>query len=201
MFKKRGFTLIEILIALVIFAILSVIMTTGLHSILNTYGHLKGKSARFSELDVAMTVMQRDISQTVPRFVMTQDDQPEAAVLGSTSGIMLTVGGFANPLSVDKRSTLQRVGYQLQGDQLMRITSSVLDRVNNNELSYRVILTHVSALQFGYIDPHGATRSFWPLLSTQLNSLPKAVQMTMTVEGLGTISRIFMLPGGDIVSP
>ena len=194
--KQLAFTLIEILIALSIFAILSVVMSLGLQSILRTYDRLKMKSSQFSALQIALTLMERDVSQVVPRLVMDQDDQPEAALSGSTNQLSMTIGGFANPNSAESRSTLQRISYQYKGDELFRITAPVLDTVKQTQFVKKSILSHVTACKFSYLDIHNSIRSFWPLIATQYVFLPKAVQVTMTVQGLGSISRLFIVPGG-----
>lgn len=195
--NQSAFTLIEILIALAIFSILSVVMSLGLQSILRTYDRLKIRSAQFSALEIALTLMQRDVSQVVPRLVMTQDDQPQAALWGSTTQLSMTIGGFANPNSVEQRSTLQRISYQYEGGELLRITAPVLDTVKQTEFVKKSILSHVTAFKFSYLDIHNSVRSFWPLIATQYVFLPKAVQVTMKIQGLGSVSRLFIVPGGS----
>jgi general secretion pathway protein J len=193
---QRAFTLVEILIALVIFSILAVIVAIGLHSSLTTYQKVKTKAECFSQLQVALTVMERDVMQAVPRSIVGYDDLMVPALHGRKNGFGVTRGGFINPNAVETRSTLQRITYKYQNHQLIRLTWPVLDQVKDSKPAERILLAGVDQLSFQYIDEHNALRSFWPVIASQLTSLPRGVEVTMQVQGLGSVSRIFMVPGG-----
>lgn len=194
--KNDAFTLVEILIALLIFAILAVIVSVGLRSSLETYQKVKVKNERFTELQVALTVMQRDVNQAVPRAITGDDGQASPALYGKAAEFDITRGGYVNPESIEKRSTLQRISYQYKNNQIIRSTFPVLDQVKTTKSAPRVLLNNVDKLTFQYVDAHNASRNFWPIVASQKNSLPRAVEVTMRVKGLGNLSRYFLVPGG-----
>ncbi|MBV8802981.1 MAG: prepilin-type N-terminal cleavage/methylation domain-containing protein, partial [Gammaproteobacteria bacterium] len=60
-----GFTLLEILIALFVFTLISIILTTVLHTALNSQSATEKKSQQLSALETTMVLLSNDLEQTV----------------------------------------------------------------------------------------------------------------------------------------
>ena len=75
--------------------------------------------------------MQRDIEQVVPRTVRDEYGDAQSPLVGGED-LQLTRAGWRNP-GGRQRSTLQRVGYALEEQQLVRYCWSVLDRAQDSE--------------------------------------------------------------------
>lgn len=193
--KQTGFTLIEILIALFIFVIIAMIVAVGLRTVLNVRTELEKKYAEMGDLQVAFEVLQRDIAQAVPRPITDADGESEPPLLGTPVKFAFTRGGIINPLAQEKRSTLQRITYELHNGELIRITAGALDALPNTPMAQRTILSNVSALQFAYLDEHNQPRMDWPLVANQ-TTLPRAVQLIITLKNHGRASRLFVIPNG-----
>jgi type II secretion system protein J len=65
MVRRAGFTLLEILIALFIFTIVSMILVSALHNVLNNQAATEKKAHQLAKLQIAMLLMSRDIEQTI----------------------------------------------------------------------------------------------------------------------------------------
>src|SRR6185312_5679581 len=102
-----GFTLLEIIIALFIFSIVSIIIVSALHNVLNTQAATEKKAARLAELQIALLLLSRDIEQTVNRPIVNASGMLEGFI-GSSHTITFTHAGFVNPFGQLQRSTLQR---------------------------------------------------------------------------------------------
>ncbi|MBT5630353.1 MAG: prepilin-type N-terminal cleavage/methylation domain-containing protein, partial [Oceanospirillaceae bacterium] len=67
--KAQGFTLLEVLIALSLFAVLSAMAFGGLNQLLSQHQQLQHKQQRFVDLQSAIQVLERDFSQLAPRSI------------------------------------------------------------------------------------------------------------------------------------
>lgn len=198
MSTQRGFTLIEILIALAILAIVSVIAVTGLESVLQTRTRINQQSAALAQLQLAVLLIERDIAQTVNRSILDEQGHTQPSLIGDEHTLEFTHGGYANPLGTEARSTLQRVQYQFQQHQLWRIAWPVLDRVMNDSTNKRLLLNNISELHWFYYDAHQHRYTTWPPPAQKTTLLPRAIELIFNYQPLGQLHRLFVLPHTDI---
>src|SRR5690625_440889 len=113
--RHNGFTLLELLIALSIFALVSVIVFTGLQSSLDSRERTNLRADRLIEVQRALNCLRQDLEQAVPRAIRDQmgDFDPKNAFQQTLDGIAFTRGGRSNPLGLE-RSSLERLGYSLE---------------------------------------------------------------------------------------
>src|SRR5437762_2019018 len=93
--SAAGFTLLEILIALFIFTILSFLLTAALRTVINAQSGTEDKALRLRELQMILLTMSRDIEQTVNRPITNAVGKEEAAFVGTENGFVFTHTGFA----------------------------------------------------------------------------------------------------------
>ncbi len=203
--NSRGFTLIEILIALVIFAIMGVLAAMSLQSMIRTHSMLKKSDASLTQLQIAITLMRRDIIQVIDRPIIDSDGTSEAAFVGTGGNqIVFTRTGLQNPLNISMQSNMQRVGYVLEGDKLIRLTWDVLDQPPRAEPEKQVLLNHVQSLQWQFLTDKNQLVSTWPpaqgsnLKMQNQSSLPKVVEMVMHIENQGVVQGIFPIPARGV---
>lgn len=192
----KGFTLLEVLVAVFIFTIAAVIMTSALHNVLNMQSETEAKASRLAELQMSFLMLSRDIEQALDRPITNAKNTRENAFIGTASNITLTRGGFQNPDSRLNRSTLQRIRYTMQNEQLVRVTWPVLDQVAATQPNTRSLLSSISDIRFEYLDDHGTFRHDWPP-SNQSNSppLPRGVRITLTLNHWGKITQFYLIKG------
>ena len=102
---QHGFTLIELMIALAIFAVLSAMTYGGLRAVLNARNQSDQQAERLATLQTALVIMGRDIEQATPRSIRDVGNGGQPAMMGggnntaSVSGSMLefTRTGWRNP--------------------------------------------------------------------------------------------------------
>ncbi len=198
-----GFTLIEILVALLIFAILSVITVVGLRSMIRSHHHLDKVDQQLQQVMSAMTVLRRDITQTITRPITSSTGTGLIPAFQSTSttAFEFTRAGYTNPFMIAPRSTMQRVGYEFKNHKLIRITWPVLDRAPDTQPTQRVLLNHVDNMTINFVDDKGQQQESW---STQTNvqAIPRAVILMMHIKGMGELKGIFPIDGrGTYVAP
>jgi general secretion pathway protein J len=174
----KGFTLLELLIALTIFAILSALAYGGLNNVLNTQQHVDEMSERLSALQSAFMIITRDLSQMSPRQVLDQHGDPLPPLSRSAAGVdgglvEFTHAGWRNPAN-RVRSTLQRVAYELKDEQLMRMSWPVLDRAHDSKPYTGVLLDGVVALEFRFMDEQSEWHEEWPPTTLRPSTPPGA---------------------------
>ena len=120
--KAQGFTLLEVLIALSLFAVLSAMAFGGLNQLLGQHQQLQKRQHRFVDLQSTIQVLERDFSQIEPRSIRDAFGDAQAALQGNSTPeftYQLTTKTWFNPHH-DQGVLLQRIGYQLQGQTLWR---------------------------------------------------------------------------------
>ncbi|MEW8049088.1 MAG: type II secretion system minor pseudopilin GspJ [Candidatus Thiodiazotropha sp.] len=196
--RSHGFTLLELLIAITIFAILATFVYSGLKIILDTEHQTSLYGQRISKLQLGLNLMQRDIEQLVARPVRDQyGDQQPALKSGGISGILLelTRGGFSNPMRLS-RSNLQRVGYVYEDNALYRLTWPALDRPRESEPYRQKLIGEITSLELVFYDKALQEKREWPPRTTggadeDPSALPVSIELKLELEDWGTIRRLF----------
>lgn len=194
--KARGFTLLELLVAVGIFAIMAALAYAGLDAILNSRQTVETHLSRLESLQQAYVVMQRDITQAAPRTATGERGDVLPALRGSPDGTRLAVTrtGYPNPAGA-RRSHLLRVRYELTGTRLLRLQWPQIDRATGDQAQQTVLLEHVEALHLGYVDTSGRTQTYWPPAGSSPDTLPRAVRITLRLQWQrGPVSWLFVLP-------
>ncbi|MCG8048602.1 MAG: type II secretion system minor pseudopilin GspJ [Candidatus Thiodiazotropha endolucinida] len=196
--RSHGFTLLELLIAITIFAILATFGYSGLKVILDTEHQTSLYGQRIAKLQLGLNLMQRDIEQIVGRPVRDQyGDQQPALKSGGISGILLelTRGGFSNPMQLS-RSNLQRVGYVLEDNTLFRLTWPTLDRPRESEPHRQKLIEEISSLELVFYDKALQEKREWPPRTIgeadeDPSLLPVSIELKLELEDWGSIRRLF----------
>ena len=201
--RSKGFTLMELLISMMVFSILSVMAYAGLSNVIDTKEHTEKVSKRLVELQTAFMFIGRDIEQTVGRSVRDGFGDEKPAMEGGEFGkelISFTHAGYTNFLKAT-RSNLQRVAYRLEDDELSRVSWPMLDQDFNEEAFSRVLLKDVKKVEVTYVDGQGEIKDQWPSSFGEVDAtmLPKAVIFTLETEELGEIRRVFRIPPGEYI--
>jgi len=194
MARNDGFTLLEILVALFIFTILSVILASALHNIIGTQDRTEQHAARLRKLQFALVLVSRDIEQTVDRPVLTAQANEEKAFLGTPREFSLTHAGLSNPDGAMIRSNLQRTRYYWDKDTLLRMVWPALDQAPDSKPTARAILTNVVAVHFRYLDKENHFHDNWPTEQSSGQALPRAVKIELTLSDWGSISQLYVIP-------
>ncbi len=194
---QSAFTLIEVMVALAIFGILSALAYGALSQTLLSAELLNARMDRLQAIQKTVRYLSQDFLQLAPRPVRLElGDSLGPALqsdLRSQYALELTRGGWSNPVALP-RGTLQRAAYRLEDDELVRFYWTVLDRTLNNEAIAVTILDGVESILFRYLVDSGDWTDQWPPSTApgQLGLLqrPRAVEIILTLQDEGEIRRI-----------
>ncbi|MDZ7686481.1 MAG: type II secretion system minor pseudopilin GspJ [Gammaproteobacteria bacterium] len=110
--RARGFTLIEVLIAISIFALIGLAGYRLLTSVTTTHDRVRTAVDEFSELGRAMTFIARDVYQVTERPVRDEYGEPLPALMAGVGAysVEFTRAGWNNPAgSPPQQSPASRV--------------------------------------------------------------------------------------------
>ena len=195
--RRSGFTLIEILVAMAVFAILSALSYGTLSQTLNGAEILSSRMDRLQAIRRTMQIVSRDFLQLAPRPVRDELGDGYVAALstdfGSGFAVQLTRGGWANPMAIP-RGTQQRAAYRLEDGELIRYHWNVLDHTLSNEVIEVVLLDGVEAVSFLFMQANGDWTEEWPPVGQGggggLRTRPRAVQIVLDLEEEGELRRV-----------
>jgi len=196
--RAAGFTLVEMLVALLVFALLSAVGVGVMAYAVDNQGVIQSRMDRLGKFQRARALLQADLAQAAVRRVRGRDGMAARdAFVGSTGGtpsggaplLALVRRGFANP-DEEPRASMQYVEYRLVDGQLERGVRSALDGAMTGPP--QVLLTGIQAASIDY-HYRGAWNRGW---AGGMETLPDAVRLKMDLDGLGRVEQWFLLPGG-----
>lgn len=192
---RGGFTLVEVLVALAVFALLAAAGALVLAHTIDTRFVVHEHAERIAELQRMRALLKADLAQAAPRRTRAPTGRPlPRALMGQTVPgdpvLTLVRAGWSNPDGA-ARPSLQRVEYRVVEDRLERRASTYLDgaRAGPPQVLYR----GVSDVAVTFIQDGSEAPAF---LSSRDRPLPQAVRIVMTLDGLGRIDQLFAVSAG-----
>ena len=210
--RIRGFTLVEVMIAIFIAAIMFAIGYGAINQALRDRDSINASQARVTEIQRGMRVVAQDFAQIVARPARDTagTGQLMPAVMATNKDetlITFTRAGWSNPAGL-QRPAEQRVRYRyIAADQtLVREYWVSVDPALNTEPRQRVVLSRVKSVELRYLDPASRNwRPDWPpnmpngpvsplQYDQTLLPRPLAIEFTVVLDDWGRVQRVFEVP-------
>jgi len=194
---QYGFTLLEVLIAVAIFSVVSLASFTIFDTVLRGDENSKIRSDRQNELQRAFLLIERDFTQIAKRnmrvngeapsdsFLQTADD----SFLADEQAITFVRNGWTNPGLLLPRSDMQSVAYRLEEDTLQRLHYNFVDAVVGQEPKIRPLISQVTSLAFEFYDGKKWQKKW------SGSALPQAIAIEIETLDYGLIRRQFLVAG------
>ena len=171
--RALGYTLIEVMVALFIFAIASVLISQGLVQSMGYRTIINEQTQSLIKLQKAMTVFQNDMIQATTKPIVT---------LGRIQGSFVTDGttlkwirrGYINPQWAQRKDSFLQVQYTLEGEQWLRILEGP-----DKPVQRQVLLEGVKAVEWRFYDEEARNYNLWPPVQNLQFEIPKVVTLTL----------------------
>lgn len=194
----RGFTLLELLVAMAVFGIIGAMALGGLNAVISQTTQAHAQMERLTALQRTLRLMTNDLASLQPRWVRdelgTQWEPPLVTDRAGTFLLRVSRGGWSNPAGLPHRGTLQRVQYRIDDGTLIREYWPVMDHVLGQEPRREELLNEVSSLKFLYLDDQGEWQAEWPPLqrgtAVRTAARPRAVRIQLELKDWGQIERL-----------
>ena len=162
--RGGGFTLLELLVAISVLALVSVIAWRGLDSLVRTSERLQPEAEEVRELLVAFGQIERDLAQVVSTAFVPLAAAPLTVHRGTPAGLeMIRMA----PATEGQTSAVQLIVYELRDGRLMRLSSAPMNTIGaapTTALVETPLLADVQALRIrvwqpgrGWAPPEAAT--------------------------------------------
>ncbi|MDK2762207.1 MAG: type II secretion system minor pseudopilin GspJ [Sphingopyxis sp.] len=200
MTDDRGFTLVEMLVALSIFAAIAAMGVGLLRSSVDTQDAVQEKLKAMGGVNRLRAVMANDLAQAVQRPTRGPAGEAVPAFVGSASSFAFVHAGAG---SLDgARPNVERVAYALVGGEWRRATQPMLDGTAMGTGDR--LVADVAGLAVRYRDERGNWTESWS--SEPGDRLPRAVEVRMTRRAREPLTMLFltaptMLPPPIVAAP
>ena len=219
--RSHGFTLLELMIAIMMFAMISTAAYKLFESVSRAQQVTDGILERLDVQQRAQLVIEKDLFQLAARSIRDEfgDRQPALRAPASEGALLaFTRSGWRNPLN-EIRSDLQRVRYEIAEGKLIRSYWQMLDRAPDPVQIRQVLMDQVQRVRLRFMDEKKNWRNTWPPEKAELagrmqaqqqakvgaaaeesqdNSalMPVAIELTVQHPDFGTMTTI--LPVSDL---
>lgn len=197
--RQAGFTLIEILVAMVILSVLATLAYGSIASLRRAFDATRAEEQRIREVEMVIHSITNDWMQLDPEPIrdnLGQRTLPAAVVDPRTlNWFSVTHGGVGASLTVSRGSQL-RVNYRLEGERLVRETLPVLHAAEATLPQRRILLDGVKRVAIKCDPGSGVWLNEWPDPATLANpniasrARPVLVEVTLELEDFGVIHRL-----------
>ena len=198
----KGFTLVELLIAIAILSVIGVMALGGLNQVIDQKFIAQERSDRWREVQLTMRTIYQDLSQIHPRSTREEFGETWQPALQADPraryALELSRGGWTNPGGFARGSVL-RVAYDWEENVLVRLHWPVMDRTLSTLPIRTDLLGGVSNIEFRFLDNTGEWHRNWPPITTTIPESwiirPRAVEFAIELEDFGNLWRLVEVSG------
>lgn len=194
--RKRagGLTLIEVMVALAVFAVLGTLTYRGTAQLILARTQIEHELERWREIDRALQIVETELMQIVaPAITPGSTRTPSLQVQQSALSSELQI------LSLSQAAGVERVSFEFRDDSLAWVRRPEAQAAATPERD--ILLARVDAVRWRFLTPAG-WNDRWPApggttspgtTTGSANSLPAAIEIVLDLPDIGRITRLHAL--------
>jgi general secretion pathway protein J len=179
--RRDGFTLIEVLIALSILALVATLGYRALAALTDSEARLAAEGVHWRNLDALFARLEADARAALPREVRTGAGTEPAWIgrVGADGDAELTFSRAGPEFSLEAGSAGQRIGYRLRGGAVEVLYWPYLDQPAAATPQAYALAGDITRFRVSYLDARGTWRDRWPMLGEPV--VPRAIRVALTL--------------------
>jgi type II secretion system protein J len=172
---KKGFTLIEVLISLVILSIIAIVSSNFLQSSIDLRNQSKSKVDDIKVFNLGVSTIRRDLMSTVNLPMRDNFGNQLPNFIGSNTDKKITFLGFINRID-SSRSSISRIEYLFDDTKFIRRVYFTADPYDYDDHIDSVIFNNIDDVEISFLSDN---RWFteWPAGQTAAYKIPKLVKI------------------------
>lgn len=180
---KKGFTLIEVLISLVILSIIAIVSTNFLQSSIDLRNQSKSKVDDIKVFNLGVSTIRRDLMSTVNLPMRDNFGNQLPNFIGSNTDKKITFLGFINRID-SSRSSISRIEYLFDDTKFIRRVYFTADPYDYDDHIDSVIFDNIDDVEISFLSDN---RWFteWPAGQTAAYKIPKLVKIEINDKDRG----------------
>lgn len=199
--KNQGFTLIEVLVAIAVFAGLSFAAYQVVFQTQLSNQQSQEKLTRLQQLQSTLVYLDSDFRQIAVRRFRSDGQQAGEALIywqdelldSDEKGVLFTRLGWINPQQQFPRGEITKVGYRIQDRTLERVWWRYPDTPVGEPAVIAPLLDKVEQFELRFYNGEG-----WLNEWENKGALPKAIAVKITLEDYGKLERIYLTADGEL---
>ena len=199
--RQSGLTLIELVVAIGLLAVMTLMTYRGFDSMLRASEQVQSESERWQAVSMLFERIGSDVGQATRRPVRAGDDSLLPEWLGLAPSANKAEAPLEDKINAQLEFTRKspagadevRLGYRLRQERVELLIWRVLDRAPASSADVHPLLDGVKDLRFRYLDASGNWNDSWPA-ADKLQALPRALALELTLKDGTTLQRLFALP-------
>lgn len=203
--RLRGFTLIEVLLALMIFSTLSMAASQVFRNVITSSEQSEQVGNELKNLQRALLILDSDFRQIMARQYRNGGDEPNELLIeigdglleSDSQGIRFVRGGWINPQGLYPRGDVVKVGYRIKDNVLERLRWMYPDDSKALDPAVMPMMADVEEIKFEVMA--GNNNSWEKNWNTAL-VMPKAIRILFKTKRYGELERIYLLPAQTLSS-
>lgn len=197
--KRHGFTLIELILAIFIFAIISTLSYRMISSLVKTKEIAGNTQEKLDNLSLTVSSFGNNWNRVIPLVVREQNGGLLPAVYGKPNligmydaQIEMTISGYIGD-AVFGTIPPKRVGYRYYNNTLYLVTWPVLNRVVTTKPEIDALINNVNNFAVTYLYPDNQWHDSWPPDGGDITSMPKGIKMLLNLKSGESVERSWAL--------
>jgi general secretion pathway protein J len=200
MTNQKGFTLVELLVAIGITGLIGILSLSGLNTSLSINKKTLDRSDLISGLQLTDRVLKRDLLHALRRnprlYEGARQNHPLYGEVLLSEEVFLAFSIHSSIDYQDQGGSIRWIEYSKSDNRIIRNEYFFADRTEETEVLSTVLLNNIESVELSFIN-QGQSYLSWPSQYPEgVDDLPQIIEVTLKIKSYGDVSMSYLLTEG-----